>query len=93
MTAAPHPRKCFSLTCPNMAEPGHWECDQCRARIHAASEAATAATARRKRARELAATVPHTKVASDMATGPWKRTLCEAFHPPFAQARHTLFVT
>jgi hypothetical protein len=66
MTAAPRPRKCFTPTCPNMAEPGHWECDVCPARIHAASEAATARAARRKRARELADTLPHTKTAADM---------------------------
>lgn len=35
------PRRCFTFGCPNVPEGNNWECARCRARIHAASEAAT----------------------------------------------------
>jgi hypothetical protein len=59
-------RRCFTRGCAGIPVGTAWECDECRARIHAASEAATARAARRRRARQLAATVPHTKLASDL---------------------------
>lgn len=34
-------RRCFTFNCDGVPTGNHWECDRCRARIHAASEAAT----------------------------------------------------
>jgi hypothetical protein len=68
MTTARTKRHCFSLTCPNTPTGSHWECDQCRARIHLASERATARAERRRKARELASRLPHTKTAADVLT-------------------------
>jgi hypothetical protein len=66
MTTASTQRHCFTRGCPGTPQGNAWECDVCRARIHAASVAATERAARRKRARELADTLPHTKVAADL---------------------------
>jgi hypothetical protein len=62
----PTQRRCFTHGCPGTPTGSHWECPACKRRIHLASEAATARAARRRKARELADTLPHTKVAADL---------------------------
>jgi hypothetical protein len=67
-TPTPHPHRCFVRGCLGVPIDTLWFCPQCATRIHQASVLATERAARRKRARELADTVPHTKVASDIVS-------------------------
>jgi len=48
-TPTDRPRRCFTRTCTNPAEPGMWECAECQRRIHAASERATERARQAKR--------------------------------------------
>ncbi|NLX55171.1 MAG: hypothetical protein GXY58_08660 [Planctomycetaceae bacterium] len=56
-------RRCFTYNCPNTPTGTHWECDRCRALIHKAS---IATTRRAEQAKELAASLPHTRLGSEL---------------------------
>lgn len=59
----PTTRRCFCLSCTRRPAPGHWHCPYHERRIHKASEAATR---RCERAKQLAASLPRTRLASEL---------------------------
>jgi hypothetical protein len=68
MTTASTQRHCFTRGCAGIPVGNAWECAECKRRIHQASVRSTQRAERRRKARELADTLPHTKTAAYMLT-------------------------
>lgn len=63
---APVQRRCFCLACTRTPLPGHWHCEYHERANHAASEADAERSARRRQAKDLAALLPHTRLANQI---------------------------